>query len=171
MAELKKETPRERVSARLSSKELEQIKKYGETPTKQLHEALERLEYLEDFFTIQTESYDVENHCDRRLIKNKEFYCIQTNYKGLNAQKKMLSVDVCRICKIHRYNISQAAAATPEKIIPEQVQEKSLLCPQSGEPFQADPYCIQCQKNAQVIWFRCEARKYWRKTGKLTVKA
>jgi hypothetical protein len=156
-------------SFRLKLKERELLKKYGD-----IHKLLERLEYLESYFAEQKVIYDTENECQRRLVKNEKFYCIQTDWKGLRAQKELLSVEVCRICKIKRFQLKEASLSTPQEAankIEKQPTEKPLLCPQSGEPFQADPYCIQCQKLKQQIWFRCDARKYWRKTGKITVKA
>lgn len=162
------EPEKKRFNARLSAKEFERLAKYGG-----IHRLFERLEYLEDFFTEQKAVYDAENECERRLVKNEKFYCIQTDYKGLRAQKELLSVEVCRICKIKRFQLKEATLKTPQQSAAEierKPSEKPLLCPQSGEPFQPDPYCIQCQKVKQQIWFRCEIRKYWRKTGKMTVK-
>jgi len=88
------------ISFRPATKQTDQICKYtAKNKKNQLDAALSRLEYLEDYFTIQKEAYDAENACECRLVRNGKFYCIQTDWKGLRTQKELLSVDVCRNCE------------------------------------------------------------------------
>lgn len=134
---------------------------------------------LEDFFKAKdVNPNDPALECYRRMSYHGKIYCVSTplhEHRGLPTKTLLPSVEVCAICRetrLRKLGVKFRETEPQPRDLPKpkpQPIEKPLLCPMSGEPFQPDPYCIQCQKAHQKDWFKCEVRRYYRATGKTTV--
>lgn len=161
-----------------------QAKNKLKTRAKALNLLIQDHQNLEAFFAVKDiDPNDPALKCYRRMKQGIKLYCVTTpvsETRGLPSKTLLPSIVVCSICRETRMrrlgvklenigDIERRQEKKSEPPKPEPPKEKPLLCPMTGEPFQPDPNCIQCQKAHLKDWHDCEARRYWRATRKLTV--
>lgn len=69
--------------------------------------------YIRYLGTFQQATKEVPQ-CNRRLLIDGEFYCVQTSKKGLQKLKKLPLLDICRICRLEKLHIP---ASTKQKTV------------------------------------------------------
>lgn len=89
--------------------------------------------------------------------KNMEISRLKEDLKLLQTENERLKEHV------------QLTKIEPRFERPTEPGEKPLLCPMSEEPFNPD-VCKRCCQSSYLTWYKCEALKYYQKTGKVTVK-
>jgi hypothetical protein len=112
--------PKKPQTFRLSESSIATLKKYQKEScslTDALENALQRLQYLEDL-ALKTETPKDVPECKRRIELAGQYYCVQTNQRGLMRTKEIPTLEVCRICKLERWKIPESTEVKQTQQIP-----------------------------------------------------
>lgn len=111
---------------RLEQTEIEFLNHYGKNLTENMHNALQRLQYLENRpapTTQPEQSTESIPGCRHRIEFNNKNWCVQTTPKGLNRLKEIPVLEICRICKLEKVNVPESAEIKQKQQIATEVRD------------------------------------------------
>ena len=126
----------------------------AKTDNESLQLLKERLQYLEDQAS-ETKLPENIPECRRRLEFLDKYYCVQTDRKGLQKAKELISLDICQICKLEKYNLP----SKPQEPRKQEIEMQTAIRDKSNEGF-AKAGMRYCPKD--TLWVfpsKCEKCK------------
>jgi hypothetical protein len=103
---------------------LTKYKKENCSLTDALENALQRLQYLEDLALEEPKIPENIPDCKRRLNYLGQDYCVQTSpIKGLQRLKEIVTLEICRICKLERWKIPESTQVKQAQQIAAEIKD------------------------------------------------